>query len=82
MLDRWINDVFAGFQRTFSRPLLAYYSANARLDSMSPATSRRLAHRRLDRTDLLKQSVAEFEFERAIEAYEALIDSTFAEGRQ
>jgi hypothetical protein len=89
LLDRSLNDAFADFLRTFTRPLLAYYSAHARQDSMSSAAShrRRADHRfnriELIKTDLLKQQfAAEFAFEHAIEAYEELIDSTFAEGQR
>ncbi|HEV2484290.1 MAG TPA: hypothetical protein VGT08_02055 [Terracidiphilus sp.] len=89
MLDRCLNDVFADFLRNVTRPLLAYCSAHTSQDSMNPAASlRHRDDRGFNRIELLKadlliqQFAAEFAFEHAIEAYEELIDSTFAEGRR
>ena len=88
MHDRCLNDAFADFLRSFTRPLLAYYSPRASQDSMWPASSLRQNDRRCNqiefiRTDLLEQKFAgEFAFEHAIEAYEQLIDSTLAEGKR
>ena len=88
MHDRCLNDAFADFLRNFTRPLLAYYSPRASQDPMRPASNLRRDDRRLNqtefiRTDLLEQKFAgEFAFEHAIEAYEQLIDSTFAEGKR
>ena len=86
--DRCLNDAFADFLRSFTRPLLAYYSPRASQDSKRPASSLRRNDRRFNqiefiRTDFLEQKFAgEFAFEHPIEAYEQLIDSTFAEGKR
>ena len=87
MLDRCLNEAFAEFLRTATRPLLTYYSAHHRQDSMIREACRRrddLIFSRIEpfRTDVLdRQFAAEFAFEHAIEAYEELIDSTFAGSR-
>ena len=81
MLDRCVNGAFAGLLLTFSLSLLAFYSILAELDSKVPALSRRSRMgRRRNHTEFLKlQMVEQFSFERAIEAYEELIDSTLAD---
>ncbi len=79
MLDRCLDILLAALLLTFFLPLLAWYSVLARLDSLRSRSNRS----ELFKMSLLKRQIAgELSFERAIEAYEDLIDSTFAEGRQ
>ncbi len=79
MFDRFFDLLLVALLLTFFLPLLAWYSILAKLDS-------RRSHRNrfeLFEISLLKRQITgEFNFERAIEAYEDLIDSTFAEGRR
>lgn len=79
MLDRCLDILLAALLLTFFLPFLAWYSVLARLDSLRSRSNRS----ELFKMSLLKRQIAgELSFERAIEAYEDLIDSTFAEGRQ
>jgi hypothetical protein len=57
--------------------LLAWYSILAAFESRRTAFNRT----RISAAYLFKQTVGEFNFERAIEAYEELIDSILVEGR-
>jgi hypothetical protein len=58
--------------------LLGWYSILAGWDSVRAGLNRR----KVSGVELFKQQIAgEFNFERAIEAYEELIDSTLAEDR-
>ena len=78
MLDRCADFLLAALLLTLFLPLLGWYSILAGLDSVSAGFNRR----KESGVDLFKlQAAGEFNFERAIEAYEELIDSTFAEGR-
>jgi hypothetical protein len=61
-----------------SIPVLALQSIPGRL-RFGAAHLRRTKSTRI--ASLKKQIASEFNFERAIEAYEELIDATFAEGR-
>jgi hypothetical protein len=70
---------FAALLLTFFLPLLVWYSILASLESRRSGSNRS----QLFKIDLFNPRIAgEFCSERAIEAYEDLIDSTFAEGRQ
>lgn len=78
LLDRCANLLLAALLLAFFLPLLGWYSILAGLDSVSAGLNRR----KPSGVDLFKQHAAgEFNFERAIESYEELIDSTFAEGQ-
>jgi hypothetical protein len=78
LLDRFVDLLFAALLVTFFLPLLGWYSILAGWDSVRAGLNRR----KVSGVELFKQQIAgEFNFERAIEAYEELIDSTFAEGR-
>jgi lipopolysaccharide/colanic/teichoic acid biosynthesis glycosyltransferase len=83
VFNRSVDNALAGLLLTLSLPLLAFYSILAQLDSVRPAFLRRFrVGRKFSRLELLKlQFAEEFGFERAIEAYEELIDFTVA-GRQ
>lgn len=82
MFDRILDVVFAVLLFTFLLPFLAWYAI------LAPSNSRRGRSTRsaISKIDLAgigllkRQFAAEFNFERAIEAYEDLIDATFAEG--
>ena len=79
MLDRCFDLLLAALLLIFFLPLLAWYSVLARLDSWRSRSNQS----ELFKISLLKRQIAgELSFERAIEAYEDLIDSTFAEGRR
>jgi hypothetical protein len=72
---RSLDAVCAALLPVFFLPLLAWYSIRAKLDFRGePAEIAEIGL-------LKKQIVSEFNFERAIEAYEELIDSTFAKGQ-
>jgi hypothetical protein len=77
-LNRAWDAVLAASLLFFFLPLLACYSI---LGGLHLGRDRR-DHTKTARINLLKKQIAgEFNFECAIEAYEELIDSTFAEGR-
>jgi hypothetical protein len=86
LLDRCSDATLAALLLALSLPLLAWYLILAGFDSLRSAATRRQFNRgykTLGHPGLLKpQFVGEFAFERAIEAYEHLIDSTCAEGRR
>lgn len=87
MLDRCVKVSFAVLLLAVTLPLLAWYVLLAGLDSAYTAIRRRASRRRnlvgSFRVGRLNQQFAgEFAFDRAIEAYEYLIDSTYGEGRQ
>jgi hypothetical protein len=78
LLDRLVDLLLSALIFTFFLPLLGWYSILAGWDSVRAGLNRR----KVSGVDYFKQQIAgEFNFERAIEAYEELIDSTFAEGR-
>lgn len=78
MLDRCVDSLVAALLLAFFIPLLAWYFIRNAIDSRRSSTNRA----ELFKIDLLERQIAgQFQFERAIEAYEELIDSTFAEGR-
>lgn len=77
MLDRCIDVVFAALLLTFFLPLLAWYSIHAALDARTSKRSRA----RIFKTDHTHETAGELSFDRAIAAYEELIDRTFADGR-
>ena len=78
LLDRFVDLLFAALLLAFLLPLLGWYSILAGLDSLGAGFNRR----KVPGADLFKQqSAGEFNFERALEAYERLIDSTFAKAR-
>jgi hypothetical protein len=78
LLDRFVDFLLMALILGFLLPLLGWYSILAGWDSVRAGRHRR----KVAGVDLFKQQIAgEFNFERAIEAYEELIDSTFAEGR-
>jgi hypothetical protein len=84
MLGRRVHAVLAVLLLFFSILLLVFRFILTGLVSVSLAVfRRRRANRRSIPFELLKlQYAGEFRFERAIQAYEQLIDSTFAEGRR
>ena len=78
LLDRFVDFLLMALILGFLLPLLGWYSILAGWDSVRAG----LNCRKVSEVELFKQQIAgEFNFERAIEAYEELIDSTFAEGR-
>ena len=79
MLDRCVDVAIAVLLLTFFLPLLAWYAILARVESRRSCSNRTNPFN----SDLFSRQISgEFSFERAIEAYEELIDSTCAEGRQ
>jgi hypothetical protein len=78
LLDRCLDAIVAALLLVLFVPVLVWYSIRAGLRSRAAifhrAKSSRIAN-------LEQQIAGEFNFELAIEAYEDLIDSTFAEGR-
>jgi hypothetical protein len=86
LLDRCSDAALAALLLAFSLPLLAWYLIRAAFDFACAAITHRRSGRGLNppkRSGLLRlkpQFVGEFAFDRAIEAYEHLIDSTYAEG--
>lgn len=85
MLDRCAYHVLAALLLAFLLPLLAWRivlaSASTLAARLRDGSAGNPAQRQ--RLNLLKQQlVGEFAFDRAIEAYEYLIDSTYAEGCQ
>ena len=78
MLDRFADLLLIALLLSVFLPLLAWYSILAGLDYLSARFKRRKA----PLVDFFKlPSAGEFNFHGAIEAYEGLIDSTFAKGR-
>ena len=78
MLDRFVDYLLAALILSFFLPLLGWYSILVGWDLVRTGLNRK----RVPGVDFFKQQIAgEFNFERAIEAYEDLIDSTLAEGR-
>jgi hypothetical protein len=77
MLDRCADVLQAALLLSYFLPLLAWYSILAAYESRRAVSKRS----RVSAAYHFKQTAGEFNFERAIEAYEELIDSTFAEGR-
>jgi hypothetical protein len=78
LLDRCLDAVTAALLLVLCVPVFAWCSICAEVRSSVPALQRDKS----PRTRNLQQQIAgEFNFERAIEAYEDLIDSTFAEER-
>jgi hypothetical protein len=78
-----VDNLTATLILTFSLPILAIYYI---LDRLNPLDGTALRIRRAgicsNRAELMQLKFAgEFHFERAIEAYEELIDSTFADGQ-
>lgn len=83
MFNRFLDIFLAALLFAFLLPLLAWYAIKAALNSRRDGSTR-AAISKIDLAgiDLLRRQFAvEFNFERAIEAYEDLIDSTFVEGR-
>jgi hypothetical protein len=86
LLDRCSDAAHAALLLAFFVPLLAWYLVLAGFDSARAATTRRRFSRGFKPLEhpglgLLKQQfVGEFAFDHSIEAYEHLIDSTYAEG--
>jgi hypothetical protein len=79
LLDRFVEFLFVALLFTVFLPLLAWYSILAGLDSLGA----NFKPRKVTLVDFFKlQSAGEFNFNGAIEAYEGLIDSTFAKGRR
>ncbi len=79
MLDRYVDFLLATLLLAFFLPLLVWYAIVATVSSRRPHHSRF----QLFKISLLKRQIAgEFSFERAIGAYEDLIDSTFAQRPQ
>ena len=79
MLDRCVDLLHSSLLLAFFLPVLVWYFIRARLNS------RRTDSNRAERSKvaLFKRQIAgQFSFERAIEAYEELIDETCAEGLQ
>jgi hypothetical protein len=77
LLDRFVDLLHSSLLLAFFLPVLVWYFIRSR------SSSRRADSNRTERSkvDLLKRRIAgQFSFERAIEAYEELIDETFAEG--
>jgi len=87
-LDECLSDfVFAVLLIAIALSLLAWYSLLGGLGSVRAAIFRRVRRGRVpvppQDFDLVQQQLApEFAFDRAIEAYEHLIDSTYAERGQ
>jgi hypothetical protein len=77
-MKRAWDAVLAASLLLFFLPLLAWTSIPGGLHL---GRDRRHRTKTAGNNLLKKQITAEFNFERAIEAYEELIDSTFAEGR-
>ena len=77
MLHRFVDLFSEALFVVFFLPLLAWYS----IQDWMNARHRSLSRRRILTAGLFRQSVGEFNFEHAIEAYEELIDFTFAGGR-
>ena len=87
MLDRCVKVLFAVLLLAVTLPLLAWYLLLSGIDSACTAIRRRASRNRnrlgsLRTGRLTKQFAGEFAFDRAIEAYEYLIDSTYAERSQ
>jgi len=84
VFDHCLDSALAALLLVFSLSLLVFSSILAKLKSVTRAILRRLCvGRRSNRYELLKlQFSDEFDFERAIEAYEGLIDSTLANRRR
>ena len=79
MFDRCLNILLDALLLAFFLPLLTWYFLAAKLASVHSRSNAS----ELYKISLLKQQIAgEFRFESAIGAYEALIDSTLAEGRR
>jgi len=83
VLDPDLDNALAGLVLTFALPLLACYTILTKLDSTRRAVFRQLGiDRGVNRVEIVPLKGAEqFEFERAIDAYEELIDSGHANGR-
>ena len=78
MFDRFVDFLFIALLLTVFLPMLAWYSVLAELDSLGARRKRR----KVSLFEFFRQqSAGEFNFNGAIEAYEGLIDSTFAKGR-
>jgi hypothetical protein len=81
MFDRGMDAALTGFLFLFAPPLLALDTLLAKLNRRGPAAARRILARcgftRLERYH--SQSPHQFCFDRAIKAYEDLIDATLGE---
>ena len=77
MVSRFVDFLLHALLVVFFLPSLVWYFIHAAVDSRRTG----LGRTKVFKVDLFRQSVGEFNFERAIEAYEDLIDATFAEGR-
>ena len=83
MFSRLLDVLLVVLIVVFFLPSLAWHAGAARVNFLR-ARSTRLAHSQADPATVglrKPKSAPEFNFERAIHAYEELIDSTSAEGR-
>lgn len=79
MLDRLVDLLHSSLLLAFFLPVLVWYFIRAQLNSRR-ADPYRAGRSQVDR---FKRRIAgQFSFDRAIEAYEELIDETFAAGLQ
>jgi len=79
LLDRFVDLLHSSLLLAFFLPVLVWYFIRARLNSRR-ADSGRAEPSKVDR---FKRRIAgQFSFDRAIDAYEELIDETFAAGLQ
>lgn len=78
MFSRCLDAVLAALLLVFLLPSFFWYLIRTGLHSRATVSHRNRTARVFS---LKQQFAAEFNFERAIEAYEQLIDSTFAESR-
>jgi hypothetical protein len=78
VLERGVENAFAGLLLAVSLPLLAFHSILAKLNVVARALLRRMGRRPEPRDG---QFAPPFGFDRAIEAYEELIDATLAKRR-
>ncbi len=76
MVSRSVDSFLEGLLITFFLPLLAWYSIQAPSDSLRAG----LGRARVLKHDIFRQTVGEFNFEHAIEAYEELIDELIDAG--
>ena len=83
LFNRFLDVLLAALLVAFFLPSVAWYAVVAGISSMR-GRSTRSAISQMDFAGiglLKRQFAGEFNFERAIDAYEELIDSTFAGGR-
>jgi hypothetical protein len=82
VFDHCLDSALAALLLIFSLSLLVFSSIFAKLKSVTRAILSRLCMGRNPNKLLKLQFSDEFDFERAIEAYEGLIDSTLANRRR